>query len=95
MKTRSQQFTVTEVPGSDAPAFLETLMHDRKTGTVTLHLGGGRIGSLEFKEKSLTGREEPLAPAPLPRVQGSVLDKPEPEPTGPRPGNGFFREAEL
>lgn len=49
---QSETFTIYRTAGVEPEQLLAALKADGRTGSLTVHLGQGRIGSVEWKEKA-------------------------------------------
>jgi hypothetical protein len=49
--SRIEKYTVTRMIDVDGEKVLHALLAQKRTGALTLHIGGGRVGACEWKEK--------------------------------------------
>jgi hypothetical protein len=72
---RIEKYTVTRMIDVDGEKVLHALLAQRRTGALTLHIGGGKVGALEWKEKENgNGGGQLRTPDHVPVAQETVLD---------------------
>jgi hypothetical protein len=71
---RIEKLTILRIHDVDAERFLHTLLMQHRAGVLTLHIGRGKVATVEWKEAIGNGAGE-LGPANhVPETQEALLD---------------------